>query len=144
MPKLNLFDTGLVCWLLGIRTPGQLRIHPLRGPIFETWVASEIRKHRANRGNPARLGFYRDRNGAEAGLIVERPHGVTLVDARSAMTPSASLFQGAERVRRNLAEVAGRRSVVVVYGGDQVQRRGTGILVPWHAPHEVDWDAFQS
>ena len=39
MPKLHFYDTGLACWLLGIRTPEQLRNHPLRGPIFETWVA---------------------------------------------------------------------------------------------------------
>ena len=36
MPKLHFYDTGLVCWLIGIRTPEQLRSHPLRGPIFET------------------------------------------------------------------------------------------------------------
>lgn len=137
MPKLHFFDTGLVCWLLGIRTPGQLRTHPLRGPIFENWVVSEITKHRAHRGEPAGFGFYRDQNGAEADLIVERPHGVTLVEAKSAVTASASLFLGAERVRRHLAEVAGPCSVVVVYGGDQVQRREAGILLPWHNLHEV-------
>ena len=48
MPKLHFYDTGLVCWLLGIRTPEHLRAHPLRGPILETWVVSEIAKHRAN------------------------------------------------------------------------------------------------
>jgi predicted AAA+ superfamily ATPase len=50
MPKLHFHDTGLVCWLLGIRDSGQLRSHPLRGAIFETWVVSEIVKHRTNRG----------------------------------------------------------------------------------------------
>ena len=142
MPKLHFFDTGLVCWLLGIRTPGQLRTHPLRGPIFETWVVSEIMKHRANRGEPAGLGFYRDQNGAEADLIVDRPHGVTLVEARSSATASASLFHGTERVRRHLAEVADPCSVVVVYGGDQVQRREAGTLIPWCNLHESDGDAF--
>ena len=41
MPKLHFYDTGLVCWLLGIRTPDQLRSHPLRGAIFESWVVSK-------------------------------------------------------------------------------------------------------
>ena len=50
MPKLHFYDTGLVCWLIGIRTPEQLRTHPLRGAIFETWVVSEIVKHRMNLG----------------------------------------------------------------------------------------------
>ncbi len=50
MPKLYFHDTGLACWLLGIRTAEQLRTHPLRGPVFETWVVSEIIKHRASIG----------------------------------------------------------------------------------------------
>ena len=36
MPKLHFYDTGLACWLLGIREPAQLRTHPLRGALFET------------------------------------------------------------------------------------------------------------
>ena len=59
MPKLYFYDTGLACWLLGIREPQQLRSHPLRGAIFETWVVSEILKHRVNRGETRGLSFYR-------------------------------------------------------------------------------------
>ena len=67
-PKLHFLDSGLACWLLGIREPAQLRLHPLRGPIFDSWVVSEILKHRSNRGERGGLSFYRDRNGAEADL----------------------------------------------------------------------------
>ena len=41
-PKLHLLDSGLACYLLGIRTPDELRHHPLRGAIFESWVVAEI------------------------------------------------------------------------------------------------------
>lgn len=140
MPKLHFYDTGLVCWLLGIRTPEQLRAHPLRGPIFETWVVSEIVKRRANVGEANGLSFYRDRNGAEADLIVERPSGITLVEAKSTTTPSHSLLDGARRVRRHLAQATDRCSTVVVYGGRQSQRREAGCLVPWQELHEFDWD----
>ena len=73
MPKLHFYDTGLVCWLIGIRTPEQLRSHPLRGPIFETWVISEIVKHRMNLGETRGLFFYRNRDGAEVDLVIEHP-----------------------------------------------------------------------
>ena len=142
MPKLHFYDTGLVCWLLGIRTPEQLRTHPLRGPIFETWMVSEIAKHRANRGEANDLSFYRDRNGAEADLIVERPTGTMIVEAKSSETASSSLFDGAKRVRRHLAPSTDRCPVVVVYGGDQLQRRGTDSLIPWSKLHEFDWEAL--
>ena len=65
MPKLHFFDTGLLCWLLGIRAPEQLRAHPLRGPIFETWVVSEIAKRCQHRDAPYRLSFYRSQVGRD-------------------------------------------------------------------------------
>ncbi|MYI06555.1 MAG: ATP-binding protein [Gemmatimonadetes bacterium] len=135
MPKLYFHDTGLACWLLGIRDPGQLRSHPLRGPVFETWVVSEIVKHRLNRGETRGLSFYRDRNGAEADLVIEGSDGLVLVEAKAAATPTSSLFRGAERVRRHFADAGNPEvplpEVAVVYGGDELQERRQGRLVPW-------------
>jgi len=141
MPKLYFYDTGVVCWLLGIRTPEQLSSHPLRGAIFETWVVSEIAKHKANRGENSVVSFYRDRNGAEADLIVENPTGTKIIEAKSSATASTSLFDGSRRVQRYLSRSTRRCSSVVVYGGDQSQRRGTDRLIPWRELHEFDWGA---
>ena len=137
MPKLHFYDTGLVCWLIGIRTPEQLRSHPLRGPIFETWVVSEIVKHRMNLGETRGLFFYRNRDGAEVDLIIEHPSSVTLVEAKSSQTPSSSLFDGARRVRRHLVDSSLPCDVVVAYGGDEYQNRSHGRLIPWDRVHEA-------
>lgn len=136
-PKLHFYDTGLACWLIGIRTPGQLRSHPLRGPIFETWVVSEIVKYRLNRGETRGLSFYRNRDGAEVDLVVERPSRLTLVEAKSSQTPSASLFDGAVRVQRHLAAASPQCDIAVAYGGGESQRRAAGQLVPWDRVHEI-------
>ncbi len=144
MPKLHFYDTGLVCWLLGIRDPNQLRAHPLRGSIFETWVVSEIAKHRANRGETGGISFFRDRNGAEADLVVETPAGAMIVEAKSSQTASSSLFDGAKRVRKYLAPSIRRCSVTVIYGGDRPQLRGPDSLIPWSELHEFDWDILDS
>ena len=141
LPKLHFYDTGIVCWLLGIRTPEQLRTHPLRGAIFETWVVSEIAKHRANQGETGGISYYRDRNGAEVDLMVVSPNGTTIIEAKSSETASSSLFDGSRRVRGHLSQSTRRCSVVVVYGGDQRQRRGTDSLIPWRELHAFDWDA---
>ena len=132
MPKLYFYDTGLVCWLLGIRQPEQLRSHPLRGPVFETWVVSEIVKHRANQGMTGGLWFYRDRNGAEVDLVIDRQgSGFTLLEAKSAATPSSSLLAGAKRRRRHFDDVDAPCDVAVAYGGDSFQKRSDGRLIPW-------------
>lgn len=137
MPKLHFHDTGLVCWLLGIRTADQLRSHPLRGAIFESWVVSEIVKHRIARGETGGLSFYRDSNGAEADLIIEHPSRLTIVEAKSAATASPALFAGARRVRRHLAEQPRPCSLAVAYGGETVERRAAGDLVPWRELHRA-------
>ena len=138
MPKLHFHDTGLVCWLLGIRSPEQLIAHPLRGPIFETWVVSEIVKQRANQGEVTGLAFYRDRNGAEVDLIVQGTDGLTLVEAKSSATASSNLLDGARRVQNHLQSVGPCRAAVV-YGGDQPQSRGPDRLIPWRDLHHIDW-----
>ena len=140
-PKLHFYDTGLACWLIGIRTPQQLRSHPLRGPIFETWVVSEIVKHRLNRGETRGLSFYRNRDGAEVDLVIEHPSRLTLVEAKSSQTPSASLFDGAVRVQRHLADAAHRCDIAVAYGGGESQDRAAGRLVPWESVHEAETKA---
>ena len=139
MPKLHFYDTGLVCWLIGIRDPDQLRTHPLRGPIFETWVVSEIVKHRLNRGESRGLFFYRNREGAEVDLVIERPTGCTLVEAKASRTPATGLFDRARRVQRHMGGAGIPSDVVVVYGGADSQSREIGRLVAWDRLHEEAW-----
>jgi len=138
MPKLHFYDTGLVCWLLGIRTPEQLRTHPLRGAIFETWVVSEITKQRTNQGEPGGLSFYRDRNGVEVDLLIDCPDGITLVEAKSGITPSSSFFRAGRTVQRHMASIPRPFDIMVVYGGDDLQTRSDGTLMPWARLHEVN------
>jgi predicted AAA+ superfamily ATPase len=140
MPKLHFYDSGLVCWLLGIRTPEQLRSHPLRGAIFESWVVSEIAKHRVNRGESGGLSFYRDRDAAEADLVIEYADRLTLVEAKSAQTASASLFDGANRVRRHLDYPSRPCDVVIAYGGEESQRRSDAKLISWTKLHDEKWE----
>ena len=71
-PNLRPFyDTGLLCWLLGIRNSRELATHPLRGSIFESFVLSELAKARRNRTETPGLHFWRDNNGNEVDVIAE-------------------------------------------------------------------------
>ncbi len=137
MPKLHFHDTGLACWLMGIRSPRQLRSHPLRGPIFETWVASEVIKHRANQGLARGLSFYRDNNRAEADLVIDEAESITLVEAKSSATPSPGMLAGARRIRRHLANPGRPCRIAVAYGGEEGQQHSDGQLVTWRMLAEV-------
>ncbi len=137
-PKLHFVDSGLACWLLGIRFADQLRLHPLRGAIFESWVASEILKYRRNAGESPGLSHYRDRHGTEVDLVVDRPDGLVLVEAKAARTVSSSLYAAARRVADQLAGHC-PVEIVVVYGGDEIQRRDGATMLPWTHIGEFAW-----
>ncbi|MCY3595231.1 MAG: ATP-binding protein [Bacteroidetes bacterium] len=132
MPKIHFFDSGLVCWLLGIRSPEQLRSHPLRGAIFESWVVSEFVKYQSNRGETTRgLSFYRDQNGAEVDLVIKTPSHLQLIEAKSTATASSNLLTNLNRVRKHFDKTPFECSTTVVYGGDEPQRRKDVDIVPW-------------
>jgi len=141
-PKLFFHDTGLVCWLLGIQSAGQLRSHPLRGPIFENWVVSEVVKQRYNRGLTGGLCFYHEKNRAEADLVVESPEGVLLLECKSSATPAPSLFRGVRRVQAHFREFGIAAEAAVAYAGDQLQRWPAGALIPWRCL-DSHWEAMR-
>ncbi len=138
MPKLHFHDTGLVCWLLGIRNVEQLRSHPLRGAIFETWVVSEILKHRTNAGEVGGLYHYRDQSRVEADLVIEHPDRLTLVEAKAAQTATGELLKGIRRAQGVLSAIR-ECAACVAFGSENEQRRADATLLPWSRIHEHRW-----
>lgn len=132
-PKLHFFDSGLVCFLLGIREPEQLRLHPLRGAIFESWVISECYKSLAHRGLWTALYHYRESRGAEIDLLIEQGAGVDAVEIKSGATVSRDFFKNLElfagRVRGDERGFWVRGHVV--YGGDATQKRSEAQVLSW-------------
>ncbi len=139
--KLHFYDTGLACALLGIGSPQELRHHPLRGAIFETWVTSEVLKARFNVGENASLFHYRDARRLEVDLISEREGQIDLLEVKSGATIagdwSTALTRLAARVESTLPEKHVRR--LIVYGGAESSTRGGVTHIPWRAVAETDW-----
>jgi predicted AAA+ superfamily ATPase len=133
MPKLHFYDSGLVCWLLGIRNVQQLRVHPAR-LIFESWGGGDW--HRANAGERGGLYFYRDQNGVEADLVIDGADGLTVIEAKAGKTVTADLITPTSRVAATLGPRVTSRPWIV-YGGDSPQRRSDCTLLPWHMTAEI-------
>jgi len=105
-PKLYFTDTGLAAWLVGIRDPELLALHPMRGTLFETWVVSEFRKFRLNRGLAPDLYFWRDNNGLEADLVFETDRGLQCIEIKSSQTVTPDLVRAGLRASRFVNEPA--------------------------------------
>lgn len=71
-PKLYFYDTGLVCSLLGIENPEQVGTHYLRGGIFENLIISTYYKNEFFMGREPEAFYWRNSNGLEIDLIIEK------------------------------------------------------------------------
>jgi uncharacterized protein len=126
-PKLYFHDTGLLCWLLGIQAPEQLAVHPLRGSVFESFVISELRKLFLNRGEPPPFFYWRDSNGNEVDLLIERADGLVPVEIKSGQTLNRDYFVGLERWMALAGPLA--RDPALIFGGEgRQERRGVRIF----------------
>ena len=116
--KLYFCDVGLAAWLLGIREPGHVASHPLRGALFENLVVNEFAKHAFNQGFVPGLHFYRDSNGQEVDLLVEyglQPGELGLVEVKSGQTVQREWLLALNRVAAVLGPRVARR--MLVHGG---------------------------
>ncbi len=128
-PKLYFYDTGLACWLLGIRTPAQLDSHAQRGALFETWAVGELLKARYNRALESNLYFWRDRSGNEVDVLIEEGNKLAPVEIKAGQTVAGDYFRGLERWKGMAKGMSGK--AWLLYGGAKSQTRlGFGV-VPW-------------
>ncbi|QJA05366.1 ATP-binding protein [Thermosulfurimonas marina] len=128
-PKLYFYDTGLLCYLLGIRTPEDLHLHPLRGAIFENFVFAELYKAFAHRGEEPPLYFWRDRTGHEVDFLLDL--GTRLLPAEVKYSQTITR----EHLRNLLyyCKLAGRkvpRSLFIYAGERSLEREGVTVC-PW-------------
>jgi predicted AAA+ superfamily ATPase len=132
-PKLHFFDSGLLCYLLGIREPEQLRLHPLRGAIFESWVFSEIYKACVHRARQPSLFHYREARGPEIDLLVEQGDELLAVEIKSGATITKDFFKNLLRLSDRVRGGSRIRAIqnYVVYGGENSQIRTDAQVLSW-------------
>lgn len=135
-PKLYFYDVGLASHLLGAHDPAHLQLHPLRGALFENLVVIEALKYFWHRGRRAALHFYRDGDGNEVDLLLERADGVFPVEIKAGETVNPDYFRGLHALAR-LYAAPPPNGGAVVYGGDETQTRDGARVVPVDAVHEL-------
>lgn len=128
-PKMYFLDSGLLCYLLQIRSAQELQLHPLRGAIFESWVVSETLKHRFNQALPADLAYWRDNHGLEVDLVFEHEGRLHAVELKSGATFHAEWLEPASRWQRLAREQAA--PPMLVYGGDRSFELRGQLVMSW-------------
>lgn len=139
--KIHVMDSGLACFLIGIRDPDQLVSHPLRGAIFESWVVSEVRKIRTHQQQVPASSHLRIPRGPEIDLLTEASDRLIATEMKSGATPKGEYFKQLNALVDEMVEIPDAPLIErrVVYGGQQRQERTSGLLLPWSEVHEVAW-----
>ncbi|HEY8710189.1 MAG TPA: ATP-binding protein [Burkholderiaceae bacterium] len=128
-PKLYFLDTGLLCHLLRVPDALALQTHALRGAIFETWVVTEVIKHRYNQGLSADLYFWRDNHGVEIDLVYEDAGRMQAVEIKSGTTFAMDWLAAARRWKAMAGD--GAAQPIVLYGGAESFELADARVVSW-------------
>lgn len=128
-PRLYFYDTGLVSYLLGIQSPGQVQNYYQKGALFENWILAELMKQRYHRGVRPDVYFWRDKTGHEVDCLLEEEGILKLIEIKAGKTFRPDFFKNLDYVKRTIA-VPNIQSYVV-YGGEEKQVREQATVLGW-------------
>jgi predicted AAA+ superfamily ATPase len=118
MPKLQMVDTGLACYLLGIKKPQQLLDSSFYGGLLESFVVMECYKHMAWSQESMKLYHYRDKQKNEVDIILEQSDGSLIgIEVKASSTVRESDFKGISK----FAELVGEQLKlgIILYAGSR-------------------------
>ncbi len=129
-PKLYFIDTGLLCHLLSIRTVDHLKMHPLVGWIFETFIVSECYKRFSNLGLTPPLYFWRDQTQNEIDLLIYNGQKCFPVEIKF----SQSFHSGFKKTMEYWLTLDNNPASegVVIYCGESVNTNRPIPAYPWY------------
>lgn len=117
-PKIYFYDTGLLCWLIGINTPEQLSYHPLRGAVFENLAVVELLKMRFNADESPDMYFYRENSGREVDVMMTNGTAYDIFEIKSAKTFSPDFLTNINYLTALLGDKIAHKTVI--YDGDYI------------------------
>ena len=132
-PKIYFYDTGLLCFLLGITEPAQINQHYNRGSLFENMVIVELMKNRFNRNLKPEFYFWKDSNQVEVDLVSLEGLETQLFEMKYSFTPKAEFFKGFQSFRNDAPEHRKSGENIVVYAGEEGQRRSSAMIESWRS-----------
>ncbi len=128
-PKLYFLDSGLLCYLLRIRSALDLATHACRGAVFESFVIAELLKNFIHRGLDPDLYFWRDATGHEIDVLIEQGQDLQALEIKSGQTVSEDFFKGL----RFWCRLNGTDDLPLglIYAGDQTYARKGVQVYSW-------------
>ncbi len=132
-PKVYFLDTGLLCYLVGLREVEHAMSGPMGGAIFENLVVAEIYKQSLHQGIEPAMYFWRTANGNEVDIVIERFNELLPIEVKLSATPRADMAKEIHSFRDGFPAPAqpGRPTAgpgYVIHNGNMLLPLGSGVL----------------
>jgi predicted AAA+ superfamily ATPase len=127
-PKLYFYDTGLLCFLLGIYGVAEIDRSPLKGSLFENLLIADAFKSFHHQGMEPRFYHYRDQQQQEVDLIYEQANLTRMWEIKSTYTFRPRLLTTLERVAGYWDRPT---QTNLLYAGDAEHLSGKSTLINW-------------
>jgi len=127
--KLYFYDTGLLNYLLGIKSKDEIITNSMRGVLFENLVVAEHFKQNYHLNKLKDYYFWRDSNNYEVDLLNYENDQFNISEIKSTQTISQKLFKGL-----NYFENAAKPKITnksLIYSGDENQTRNNIEIKSW-------------
>lgn len=115
-PKVYFTDTGILCFLAGLRDAAHAAAGPMAGAIFETAVLAELVKGLSRRGLDPDVYFWRTSTGVEVDFVVDTGSALIPIEVKTSATPRPAMAAGIVAFRDLLGAKAAPG--YVVHAGD--------------------------
>lgn len=128
-PKLYFYDTGLLAFLLGVRSAGAGMDRELLGSLFENMIVAEMQKQNHHRLLLREYFFWRDSNGNECDLLTTSGTSFDVFEIKAGETIYPKSFKGMDFF--DAASGGKVRHKTLIYGGLENQDRTAYRVRSW-------------
>ena len=128
--KLYFYDTGLVSYLLGIKSEKSIQESEFKGALFENLVINEYIKQNYHHNLYREFYYWRDSNGHEVDLLVSNESAYDIIEIKATKTILPKLFDGLDLLKNIGKEKINRK--ILVYGGKESQNRSNYKVWAWN------------
>ena len=130
-PKLYFYDTGLVSFLLGLRSRDDLDNYSLTGHLFENLIVADMFKKNYHLYLLKDYWYWRDSNAHEIDLLTKRSGKFDIFEIKSTQTVMPRLIQGMKYFSLISNDLV--RNQTLIYGGNDNQDRTNFRLRSWNS-----------
>lgn len=127
-PKVYFYDTGLVCYLTKWSTPEVAEKGAMNGALFENYVVLEIIKNYQNTGIEPFIYFYRDRDGKEIDIILEKDGKLHPIETKKSVKPDIRITRTFSTLNKAPLEIS--TSAVICMANNISAFNRENLIVP--------------